>query len=808
MIRTPTHSVAASQPSSITERSRKPLVLVIDPDESTRSVLEVALSRDGFDVWSASGSQEGMVLLSGHLPDVIVLESDLGGDDGFAFVAQLRGDERLNKLPVILLARAEDQNVEAMADVVGVDDFLQKPAFARDVAAMVRLELARQDHGKNARLGFDAKVLPPEQLLRALLSCPRSGRLMLVNGRAEIRFRAGKIIDARFDDRGADIDTVVRSLALTAGEYGLILEPVNGFAELQCSLREMVELVVPRLQRWGRVLQRSLPLNAHLTLDFARLAAAFKSMPDEVNRIVRLFDGFRDVERVLIDSELNETLTLEVATRLYLMGVLVPAKESVAPIVELRPMPRLFEPRAAEAEELMQQLFAGTAEIRADEGTPGEDADWFALSNTGTGLEVADPNGGWTTAPVPLSLAEGLSPELARQLDAFQLPMQVEAKQQPAEEKAAQTFAHRDHAAAASETAIEIALMQATEGQSIESIEADLNAVVEAHEVDEAAQLHRAEARGAQARIETPWMTPVVDPEVVAKAAAPAVTAPAVEVAPEIAGPSVVLARIVPTKIAAAPAVEAPEIIAAPMTVPAALAGLAPSQVVEAPAPVAKSAEAAFFDEDAFMSEGAANEPPTDDELLTPKSKSKRRLWPFVAAALAIGALGLLIDVMSAPRAEEQPTPEPVVAPAAVVAPPANLPDIEEPEFIDVNAVEAPPAIDVTENIAEANKFYQAGQYKKAITILEQAVTDDPNSANAWSLLGLAKYDSVDTAGAKQAIEKVLAIDPKNARVQILIAAMHFDANEKEQGRAALEKYLELEPNGPHAEEAQALLKR
>ncbi|MBL8912429.1 MAG: tetratricopeptide repeat protein [Archangium sp.] len=806
MLPTRTHFTETQPASNTAQRSNKPLVLVIDPDESTRSVLEVALSRDGFDVWSASGSAEGMLLLTGHLPDVIVLESDLGGDDGFAFVAQVRGDERTAKLPVVLLARAEDQNVEAMADVVGVDDFLQKPAFARDVAAMVRLELARRAaKSPTSPLKFDTHVLPPEQLLRALLSCPRSGRLLLVNGRAEIRFRAGKIIDARFDDRGADIDTVVRSLALTAGDYGLVLEPVNGFAELQCSLREMVELVLPRLQRWGRVLQRSLPLDARLTLDFPRLAGAFKAMPDEVNKIVRLFDGFRDVERVLIDSEINETLTLEVATRLYLMGVLVPAKDQAEELEQLRAMPRLFEPRAAEAEELMQQLFAGTAEIRADEGTPGEDADWFALSNAGTGLDVADPNGGWTTAPVPTDLAEGLSPELARQLDAFQTPMVVEAKQQPAEEKTVQTFAHRDHAAAASETAIEVALMQAADGTvvneeddvdenailhasdesttadlsagGIEQIEADLNGELKRFdrfavptEIDHAEEAHRLSARGAQARIETPWMTPISSADGSAGA---------------IVDPSAVTDRSLTPKMV--PAVEA-----------------APTVEV---APAAR-AEASFFNEDAFMDEGAvAAEPaPTaDDELLAPK-KNDRRLWPFVVAALAIGALGLLIDAMSAPKAEE--LPDVVVAPSMIVEPPANLPDIEEPEFYGDDVLAAPVAIDVSENLLEAEKLAAQGQYKKAISVLEQAVSDDPASVNAWNLMAIVKYDAVELAGAREAVAKVLELDPKNARVQILIASMHFDANEKDQGRAALEKYLELEPNGPHAEEAQALLKR
>jgi Flp pilus assembly protein TadD len=165
-----------------------------------------------------------------------------------------------------------------------------------------------------------------------------------------------------------------------------------------------------------------------------------------------------------------------------------------------------------------------------------------------------------------------------------------------------------------------------------------------------------------------------------------------------------------------------------------------------------------------------------------------------------------VVEAMSAPKAEAPAAPV-VVAPAAVVASPPNLPDGEEPEFLDVAAEEAPP-IDVSENLAEASKHYEAGRYQKAISVLEQVVTDDPKSLTAWNLLGLARYDALDVAGAKAATAKVLELDPKNARIQILIASMHFDAGEKEQGRAALEKYLELDPNGPHADEAKALLKR
>ncbi len=733
MAHTVAHSTLTTDASTPLALGRRPLVLVIDPDESTRSVLEVAMGRDGFEVWSAATAKLGLALLQGRPPDVIILESDLNGEDGFSFVAEVRGDDRLAKIPVLLLARADDQNVEALADVVGVDDFIQKPAYARDVAALVRVELAKRSGG---RLMFDSKQLPPVQLLRALLSCPRSGRLLLVDGRAEVRFRSGKVIDARFDARGGTVDALVRALALTSGSYELITEPIDGFAELQCGLRELVELVMPRLMKWSRVMQRSLPLDARLTVDFGRLASGLKSMPDEVNRIVQLFDGFRSMEQVLVDSAFNETLTLEVATRLYLMGVLSPARDAKTELIVPRPMPRLFEPRAAEAEELMQQLFAGTAEIRSEENPSADAQDWFSPSALGSELELGDPNGGWTTAPIPPGLAAGLEPELARQLDAFQTPMRVEAKQISPDAAAAQKFANTQHVVGA-DTAIEAALLAAVDGRPVEELESDLNSMLAANaEADLEAELaaaHKAEARGRQARIETPWMTPVVE-------------------------------------------------------VPA------PAPMLNSASTVEVSAEASFFEAPAHQ--------PVEDDVLTPEPKRERAVWPFVVGGLAIIGLALLIEGQRAAEVVAVVPVAPVVVAPVVVPEPvvvaAPEPVIEEPEA----------AIDVSENLTEATALYNAGQYKKAISVLEQVVTDAPTSVPAWNLMAMAKYDAVDTAGAKAAAAKVLELDPKNGRVQILLASLHFDANEKDQGRAALEKYLELEPNGAHVDEARALLKR
>jgi len=188
---------------------------------------------------------------------VVVVEADLGKVDGLSFVAQLRAESSMGKTPLLLLSRSR-RSLDALADVVGIDVFIQKPAYARDRGG-ARAARASPASGGRTRGGARCLAAPrcPAASRAALL--PRSGRLELLGGRGELWFRGGRIVRARLD-RGNDLEALVRSLALAREKYTLSLEPVEVVAELECGLRELVSVVMPRLARWERVQERSLRL--------------------------------------------------------------------------------------------------------------------------------------------------------------------------------------------------------------------------------------------------------------------------------------------------------------------------------------------------------------------------------------------------------------------------------------------------------------------------------------------------------------------------------------------------------------------
>src|SRR5262245_54955537 len=81
-------------------------ILVVEPDARTRSLLEVGLSRNGFEVIVARTLEEAQELVAPGrpLPSMLVCETDLAGEDGFRFCGQLRADLRTAQIPVVLLS--------------------------------------------------------------------------------------------------------------------------------------------------------------------------------------------------------------------------------------------------------------------------------------------------------------------------------------------------------------------------------------------------------------------------------------------------------------------------------------------------------------------------------------------------------------------------------------------------------------------------------------------------------------------------------------------------------------------------------
>lgn len=104
-----------------------PTVMVVDDSVTVRKVTCRFLERGGLRVIAARDGLEAMRMLKDHTPDLMVLDIEMPGMDGFEVVRQLRSTQRLKNLPVIMVTSHSGEKHRERALSMGVDHYLGKP---------------------------------------------------------------------------------------------------------------------------------------------------------------------------------------------------------------------------------------------------------------------------------------------------------------------------------------------------------------------------------------------------------------------------------------------------------------------------------------------------------------------------------------------------------------------------------------------------------------------------------------------------------------------------------------------------------
>jgi len=113
------------------------LVLCADDDEDILSLVSLRLQRAGFEVATATDGQEAVEIARTRRPVLAVLDVMMPRRTGYEVLEELRGDESLRDIKVILLsARVQESDVARGLDA-GADAYLAKPFKAQELVAKI-----------------------------------------------------------------------------------------------------------------------------------------------------------------------------------------------------------------------------------------------------------------------------------------------------------------------------------------------------------------------------------------------------------------------------------------------------------------------------------------------------------------------------------------------------------------------------------------------------------------------------------------------------------------------------------------------
>src|SRR6476620_1863123 len=109
-------------------------VLHIEDDPRNRLLVRKLLSADGHEVIDAADGLEGVRLAIAQRPDIVLVDLNIHGLDGFEVTLRLRPAASLDGVPIVAITAEGDRDTSF---AVGCDGFLQKPIDARNFATQV-----------------------------------------------------------------------------------------------------------------------------------------------------------------------------------------------------------------------------------------------------------------------------------------------------------------------------------------------------------------------------------------------------------------------------------------------------------------------------------------------------------------------------------------------------------------------------------------------------------------------------------------------------------------------------------------------
>jgi CheY-like chemotaxis protein len=106
-------------------------ILIIDDDVGVRGVLKAILERAGHEVAAGGDGAEGLQLAHERRPDLVLLDIEMPGMNGFDVCSLMKTDTALRMIPVVIMTGRPIAGIPGRARAVGAVDLLSKP-FERE----------------------------------------------------------------------------------------------------------------------------------------------------------------------------------------------------------------------------------------------------------------------------------------------------------------------------------------------------------------------------------------------------------------------------------------------------------------------------------------------------------------------------------------------------------------------------------------------------------------------------------------------------------------------------------------------------
>ncbi|MCX8028102.1 MAG: response regulator [Thermodesulfovibrionales bacterium] len=112
-------------------------ILVVDDDKTTRKLLSLYLKSKGHEVVTAENGLEALEKLGTESVNLVVTDMNMPYMDGIELVKNIRNEETVSHIPIIMVTTEADEDEKKRAFEAGVDDYLVKPTNAEQINSSI-----------------------------------------------------------------------------------------------------------------------------------------------------------------------------------------------------------------------------------------------------------------------------------------------------------------------------------------------------------------------------------------------------------------------------------------------------------------------------------------------------------------------------------------------------------------------------------------------------------------------------------------------------------------------------------------------
>jgi len=198
-------------------------ILIIDDDLVNREIVSEYLTNFGYRILQAENGEEGFNEMKIQQPDLVLLDVNMPGMDGFTTLQKIKQDADIAKIPVIFLTSYNRSNLKVKGLEMGAEDYITRPFDNTELLARIRVALRRSQpcppcqKDENVMEG-NIENINLVELLQTIELGNKNARIDIPELDIEVVLEEGVIVFCRFWDF-KDYDALLRILLVDRGSY-------------------------------------------------------------------------------------------------------------------------------------------------------------------------------------------------------------------------------------------------------------------------------------------------------------------------------------------------------------------------------------------------------------------------------------------------------------------------------------------------------------------------------------------------------------------------------------------------------------